>query len=59
MTKNVTFTLYFFAVLKWDEFLSVQLPFELPVQIPVQLLLELESNLLDQNVDELKFELRI
>ena len=31
--------------------------FELPVQIPVQLLLELEVNLLDQNVNELEFEL--
>ena len=32
-------------------------PFELPVQIPVQLLLELEPNWLDQNVNELEFEL--
>ena len=46
-----------FSVLKWDECLSVQLPFELPVQIPVQLLLELEANLPDQNVNELEFEL--
>ena len=52
MKKNVAF-----AVLKWDEYLSVQLPFELLVQIPVQLLLELEVNLLDQNVNELEFEL--
>ena len=37
--------------------LSVQVPFELPVQITVQLLLELEANLLDQNVNELEFEL--
>ena len=57
MTKNVTFTLYFFAVLKWDEFLSAQLPFELPVQIRPQLILELEANLLAQNVNELEFEL--
>ena len=57
MKKNVAFTLTSFAVLKWDECLSVQLPFELPFQIPVQLLLELEANLLDQNVYELKFEL--
>ena len=41
--------------MKWDECLSVQLPFELPVQ----LLLELEANLLDQNVNELEFELPI
>ena len=53
MTKNVAFTLYFFAVLKWDEFESAQLPFE----VPVQLLLELEANLLAQNVNELEFEL--
>ena len=37
--------------------MNVQLPFELPVQIPVQLLLELEANLLDQNVNDLEFEL--
>ena len=35
----------------------VQLQFKLPVQIPVQILLELEANLLDQNVNELGFEL--
>ena len=55
MKKNVAFTLISFAVLKWDEYLSVQVPFELPFQISVQLLLELEANLLDQN--ELEFEL--
>ena len=33
------------------------MPFELPVQIAVQLLLELEANWLDQNVNELEFEL--
>ena len=48
--KNVAFTFISFAVLKWDDCLSVQLPFELPVQIPVQtpvqMLLELEPNLL-------------
>ena len=55
--KNVAFTLISFAVLKWDDFLSVQVPFELPVQIPVQLLLDLEANWLDQNVNELEFEL--
>ena len=38
---------------------SFQLPFELRVQIPIQLLLELEANLLDQNVNELEFELPI
>ena len=31
----------------------VQVQFKLPVQIPIQMLLELESNLLDQNVNEL------
>ena len=55
--KNVAFTLISFAVLKWDECLSVQLPFELPVLIPAQLPLELEANLPDQNVNELEFEL--
>ena len=57
MKKNVAFTLISFGVLKWDECLSVQLQFEVPVQIPVQLLLELEPNLLDQNVNEIEFEL--
>ena len=57
MEKNVAFTIISFAVLKWDDCLSVQLQFELAVQIPVQLLLELESSLLDQNVNELEFEL--
>jgi hypothetical protein len=57
MKKNVAFTLISFAVLKWDDYLSVQVPFQLPVQIPVQLLLELEMNWLDQNVIELEFEL--
>ena len=52
MKKNVAFTLISFAVLQWNECLSVQLPFELPVQMPVQLLLELEPNLLVQNVIE-------
>ena len=51
--KNVAFTLISFAVLKWDERLSVQLPFELQVQIPAQLLLEVDANLLDQNVNVL------
>ena len=49
--KVVASKLISFAVLKWDEYLSVQLPFELAVQIPVQLLLELEANL--SNVNEL------
>ena len=48
--KNTAFTLISFAVLKSDECLSVQLPFELPIHIPVQLLLDL-------NVNELEFEL--
>ena len=55
MKENVAFTLISFAVLKWDDCLSVQLPFELPVQIPVQLLLEIEANLLDQNENEPEF----
>ena len=59
MKKNVAFTLISFAVLKWDDCLSVQVPFKLPVQIPVQLLLELKANWLDQNVNELEFELHI
>jgi hypothetical protein len=57
MGKIVAFTLISFAVLKWDDCLSAQLPFELVVQIPVQLHLELELNLLVQNVIELEFEL--
>ena len=55
--KDKAFTLISFALLKWDECLSVQLPFELPVEIPVQLHLELEVNWLFQNVNELEFEL--
>ena len=51
--KNVAFTLISFA-LKWDDCLSVQVPFEVPVQIPAQLFLELATNWLDQNVDELE-----
>ena len=50
MKKNEAFTLISFAAFEWDDYLSVQLPFELPVQMPVQLLLELELNLLVQNV---------
>ena len=50
MKKNVAFSLIYFAVLKKDDCLSAQLPFELPVQIQVQLLLELRTNCLDQNV---------
>ena len=45
----------YFAVLKWDVCLSVQVPFELPILI--QLLLELKANWIDQNVNELEFEL--
>ena len=57
LTKNVAFKLISFAVLKWDECLLIQLPFDFLVQIPVQMFLELEANLLDQNVAELEFEL--
>ena len=57
MKKNAAFTLISFAVLKWDECLSVQLPFELPDQIQVQLILELKPDSLDQNVNDLEFEL--
>ena len=56
MKKNAAFTLISFAVLKWYDCLSVQLPFELLVQILVQLLLELKANLIDQNVNELEYE---
>jgi len=45
MKRMYLLALISFAVLKWDECLSVQLPFELPVQIPVQLLLELKNKL--------------
>ena len=55
--KNVAFTLTSFAVLKLDDCVSAQLPFELPFQIPVQLLLELEPKLLAQDVIELEFVL--
>jgi hypothetical protein len=44
MKKNAAFTLISFAVLKWDDCLSVQVPFELPVEIPVQFHLEKEVN---------------
>ena len=57
MKKNVAFTLISFAVLKRDECLSVQLPFQVTVQIPGLLLLEVEVNLLDKNVNELEFKL--
>ena len=53
MKRNVAFTLISFALLKRDDCLSVQVLFELPVQ----LLLELQVNLLDENVNELEFEL--
>ena len=53
MKKNAAFTLISFTVLKWDDYLSVQLQFELPVQ----LLLELEPYWLVQNLIELEFEL--
>ena len=57
MKKNIAFTLISFAVLKWDDCLSVQLTFELLVQKPFQLLLEQKPTLLVQNVIELEFEL--
>ena len=44
IVKKVAFKPISFAVLKLDDCLSVQVPFEVPVQIPVQLLLELEAN---------------
>ena len=44
MKNNVAFTLISFAVLKYDDCLSVQVTFELPVEVPVQMLLELEGN---------------
>ena len=47
LKKNVAFTLIFFAVLKGDDCLSVQLSFELLVQISIQLLLELEPNVIE------------
>ena len=52
MKNNAAFALISFAVLKWHECLSFQLPFELTVELPVQLHLELEVNLLVCNVIE-------
>ena len=51
--NNVAYALISLAVLKWKDYLSVQLQFELPVQ----LLLELELNWPVQNLIELEFEL--
>ena len=56
MKKNLAFALISFAVLKWHESLSFQLPFELTFEIPVQLHLELEVNLLVCNVIEREIE---
>ena len=56
MKKNAAFALISFAVLKWHECLSFQLPFELTVELPVQLHLELEVNLLVRNVIEREIE---
>ena len=56
MKKNAAFALISFAVLKWHECLSFQLPFELTVELPVQLQLELEVNLLVHNVIEREIE---
>ena len=44
MKTYVAFTLISFTVLKSDDCLSVQLPFNLPFQIPVEMFLELEPN---------------
>ena len=52
MKKNAAFAPISFAVMKWHECLSFQLPFELTVEVPVQLHLELEVNLLVHNVIE-------
>ena len=56
MKKNAAFALISFALLKWHECLSFQLPFELTFEIPVQLHLELEVNLLFHNVIEKEIE---
>ena len=56
MKKNPAFALISFAVLKWHECLSFQLPFELTVELPVRLHLELEVNLLVRNVIEREIE---
>ena len=56
MKKNAAFALISFAVLKWHECLSFQLPFELTVEIPDQLHLELEVNLPVHNVIEREIE---
>ena len=56
MKNNEAFPFISFAVLKWDECLSFQLPFQLTVEIPVQLHLELEVNLLVRNVIEREME---
>ena len=58
MKKNEAFILTYFAVLKWDECLYVK-PIAIWVQIPDQILLKLEPNWLDQNVNEIEFELPI
>ena len=36
MKMNVAFTLFSFALLKWNDCLSVPLPFELSIQIPLK-----------------------
>ena len=56
MKKNAPFALISFAVLKWHECLSFQLPFQWTVELPVQLDLELEVNLLVRNVIEREIE---
>ena len=59
MKKIVALTLISFVVLKLDEYLSFQMPLEVPFEMSFQLLLEPEGNWLDQNVNELEFELGI
>ena len=54
MKKNVAFTLISFAVLKGDDCLSVQVPFDLPVETLVEILVQL---LLELEVNRLEFEL--
>ena len=49
--------LLYIHILKCDECLSFQLPYQLPNEILFNLHLELELNLLDQDVNEIEFEL--
>ena len=59
MKKNAAFKLIYFAVLIWDDCLSVQLQFELLVQVPVgtsSVASRARTKQLVQNVIELEFE---